>query len=240
MLRAASPFLLALLFLSPLHAANPAAGNPEFSGTPLRLAIQLTIAALVPMVFVTMTPFLRISVVLHFLRQALGTQTVPSNQVIIALSSLLTILAISPQLSAVYTGVIQPYNRGAMSEEQAFTEGGMQMKSYMLPFTGEKEIAMMLRVSKSAPPRSPADLAFPVIAGAYMLSELKSAFKIGVLLYMPFLIVDLIVSAVIVTLGMIQLPPVMVSAPFKILIFVLADGWSVILDSVMKSLEVVR
>ena len=220
--------------------AQNAVGLGEAGNTPLRLAIQLTLAALVPMVFVTMTPFLRISVVLHFLRQAMGTQTVPSNQVIVALSALLTILAISPQLTAIYQSVLQPYNRGAMTEEQAFAAGGVQLKSYMLPFLGEKEIAMMLRVSRASAPKSPADLAFPVIAGAYMLSELKSAFKIGVLLYMPFLIIDLIVSAVIVTLGMIQLPPVMVSAPFKILIFVLADGWTVIIDSVMKSLEVVR
>jgi flagellar biosynthetic protein FliP len=235
--------LLTLGLIAGAASGAPApgvAGLNEPGNTPLRLAIQLTLAALVPMVFVTMTPFLRISVVLHFLRQAMGTQTVPSNQVIVALSALLTILAISPQLTAIYEGVLQPYNKGAMTEEQAFTAGGVQLKSYMLPFVGEKEIAMMLRVSRSNAPKSPSDLAFPVIAGAYMLSELKSAFKIGVLLYMPFLIVDLIVSAVIVTLGMIQLPPVMVSAPFKILIFVLADGWTVIIDAVMKSLDVVR
>lgn len=229
-----------LLAFSTMAFAAPANASTDSSNTSLRLAIQLTIAAMVPVMFVTLTPFLRISVVLHFLRQAMGTQTVPSNQVIIALSGLLTILSISPQLTAIYEGVIQPYNKGTLSEEQAFTSGGAEMKKYMMPFLGEKEIAMMLRVSRSAPPKTPADLAFPVIAGAYMLSELKSAFKIGVLLYMPFLIVDLIVSAVIVTLGMIQLPPVMVSAPFKILIFVLADGWSVIIDAVMKSLEVVR
>ena len=231
-------FLL-LLSALPISAAPPAnAGEP--GGTALRLAIQLTIAALVPMLFVTMTPFLRISVVLHFLRQALGTQTVPSNQVVIALSSLLTILAISPQVTAIYKDTILPYNAGKIAEEQAFTQGGASMKAYMLPFLGEKEIALMLRVSKAPAPKSPDELGFPVIAGAYMLSELKSAFKIGVLLYMPFLIIDLIVSAVIVTLGMIQLPPVMVSAPFKILIFVLADGWTVIIDAVMKSLQVVR
>ena len=220
---------------APVNSLTNDPGN-----TPLRLAIQLTLAALVPMLFVTLTPFLRISVVLHFLRQALGTQTVPSNQVIIALSALLTILTISPQLTAIYEQVVQPYNKGTMSEEQAFSVGGAQMKGYMVPFLGEKEIAMMLRVSHSPAPKNPSELAFPVIAGAYMLSELKSAFKIGVLLYMPFLIVDLIVSAVIVTLGMIQLPPVMVSAPFKILIFVLADGWTVIIDAVMKSLQAVR
>lgn len=231
--------LLVLMTSTAVAQAAPAAVSDN-ANTPLRLAIQLTLAALVPMLFVTMTPFLRISVVLHFLRQALGTQTVPSNQVIIALASLLTVLTISPQLTAIYEGVIVPYNKGAMSEEQAFTLGGAQMKRYMQPFLGEKEVGMMLRVSHSIAPKSPNDLSFPVIAGAYMLSELKSAFKIGVLLYMPFLIVDLIVSAVIVTLGMIQLPPVMVSAPFKILIFVLADGWSVIIDSVMKSIEVVR
>lgn len=231
--------ILILLAVPALWAA-PAAGGADSSATPLRLAIQLTIAAMLPVVFVTMTPFLRISVVLHFLRQAMGTQTVPSNQVIVALSGLLTILSISPQLNAIYTGVIQPYNRGAITEEQAFETGGAQLRTYMLPFAGEKEIAMMLRVSKAQAPKTPSDLGFPVLAGAYMLSELKSAFKIGVLLYMPFLIVDLIVSAVIVTLGMIQLPPVMVSAPFKILIFVLADGWTVILDSVLKSLEVAR
>ena len=234
-------FMLAPTLLVPtLLAAPTPAANAEEGGTALRLAIQLTLAALVPMFFVTLTPFLRISVVLHFLRQALGTQTVPSNQVVIALASLLTCLSITPQLTAIYEGVIQPYNKGAMTEEKALAEAGAQMKSYMIPFLGEKEIALMLRVSRSAAPQSSADLAFPVIAGAYMLSELKSAFKIGVLLYMPFLIIDLIVSAVIVTLGMIQLPPVMVSAPFKILIFVLADGWTVIIDAVMKSLEVVR
>jgi len=232
--------LAILLLLAPAALAAPVSSATDISSTPLRLAIQLTIAAMIPVMFVTLTPFLRISVVLHFLRQALGTQTVPSNQVIIALSALLTILSITPQLTTLYEGVIQPYNKGTLREEQAFTAGGAEMKKYMLPFLGEKEIGMMLRVSRSAPPKTPADLAFPVIAGAYMLSELKSAFKIGVLLYMPFLIVDLIVSAVIVTLGMIQLPPVMVSAPFKILVFVLADGWSVIIDAVMKSLEVVR
>lgn len=231
---------LGVLMTGALLWAAPATATAEASGTSLRLAIQLTLAALVPMAFVTLTPFLRISVVLHFLRQALGTQTVPSNQVIIALSSLLTLLAISPQLAAIYEGVIIPYNKGGLTEQQAFVAGGAQMRRYMQPFLGEKEVAMMIRVSRSATPKSPDDLAFPVVAGAYMLSELKSAFKIGVLLYMPFLIIDLIVSAVIVTLGMIQLPPVMVSAPFKILIFVLADGWSVIVDSIMKSLEVVR
>jgi len=217
-----------------------ATASTEAGNTPLRLAIQLTLAALVPVLFVTLTPFLRISIVLHFLRQALGTQSVPSNQVIIALSALLTLLVISPQMTALYEEVLVPYNRGAMAEEQAFAAAGARMRTYMLPHLGEKEIAMMLRVSRTTPPRNPQELSFPVAAGAYMLSELKTAFKIGVLLYMPFLIVDLIVSAVIVTLGMIQLPPVMVSAPFKILIFVLADGWSVIIDAVMKSFEVMR
>ena len=232
--------LLCLLAVVLPLAAAPAATSNEPGGVALRLAIQLTIASLIPMFFVTLTPFLRISVVLHFLRQALGTQTVPSNQVVIALSALLTILAISPQLTAIYTDTIQPYNAGKLAEEQAFIQGGAQMKGYMIPFLGEKEIALMLRVSKAPAPKSPSELGFPVIAGAYMLSELKNAFKIGVLLYMPFLIIDLIVSAVIVTLGMIQLPPVMVSAPFKILIFVLADGWTVIIDAVMKSLQVAR
>jgi flagellar biosynthesis protein FliP len=232
--------ILGCFFAAAACAAPTGAAGNETGNTPLRLAIQFTIAAMLPMMFVTLTPFLRISVVLHFLRQALGTQTVPSSQVIIALSALLTILSISPQLSAIYEGVIEPYNKGTMTEQQAFAAGGAQMRTYMVPYLGEKEIAMMLRVSRSPAPKTPADLGFPVVAGAYMLSELKSAFKIGVLLYMPFLIVDLIVSAVIVTLGMIQLPPVMVSAPFKILIFVLADGWAVILDAVMKSLEVAR
>jgi flagellar biosynthesis protein FliP len=223
-------------------AANAAAAPPnaESSGTALRLAIQLTLAALVPMFFVTLTPFLRISVVLHFLRQALGTQTVPSNQVIIGLASLLTCLSISPQLTEIYKNGVQPYNEGRISEEQAITLAAAQLKSFMLPHLGEKEVAVMLRVSKQTAPASPKDLSFPVAAGAYVLSELRISFRIGVLLFMPFLIIDLVVSAVIVTLGMIQLPPVMVSAPFKILIFVLADGWSVIVDSLMKSLEVAR
>jgi flagellar biosynthetic protein FliP len=238
------PWKLSLLLLiaSSDAWAAPTNGVPSdtSSSTALRLAVQLTVFAVIPMFFVTLTPFLRISVILHFLRQALGTQTVPSNQIIIALASMLAVLSISPQVKAIYEQGVLPYNAGRLSEEKVLVLAADQLKSYMLPHLGEKEIAMMLRVSKQTAPATPRDLAFPVVAGAYMLSELKAAFRIGVMLFMPFLMIDLIVSAVIVTLGMVQLPPVMVSAPFKILIFVLADGWTVIIDSIMKSFEVVR
>jgi flagellar biosynthetic protein FliP len=215
------------------------AATPESaSGSALRLAVQFTLAAILPLAFVSLTPFLRISVVLHFLRQALGTQTIPSNQIIVVVSALLSLSAIGPQAKEIYENSFIPYNDGKLTEATALEQAATVLKSYLIPYTGEKEVALVVRLAKAERPKSVADLGFGCVAGAYVLSELRTSFKIGVLLYMPFLIVDLIVSAIIVTLGMIQLPPVMVSAPLKLLLFVLSDGWAVIIDSLAKSLKV--
>lgn len=215
------------------------AANPEpASGSALRLAVQFTLAAILPLAFVSLTPFLRISVVLHFLRQALGTQTIPSNQIIVVVSALLSLSAIGPQAKEIYENSFIPYNDGKVTEAAALERAATVLKSYLIPYAGEKEVALVVRLAKAERPKSVADLGFGCVAGAYVLSELRTSFKIGVLLYMPFLIVDLIVSAIIVTLGMIQLPPVMVSAPLKLLLFVLSDGWAVIIDSLAKSLKV--
>lgn len=225
-----------MLALSPLaYGANSDAGA---SSSALRLAVQFTLAAILPLAFVSLTPFLRISVVLHFLRQALGTQTIPSNQIIIVVSALLSLSAIAPQAREIYEKSFLPYNNGKLSEAAALEQSGGALKEFMLPYLGEKEVALVIRLSKAERPKSARDLSFGCVAGAYVLSELRTSFKMGVLLYMPFLIVDLIVSTVIVTLGMVQLPPVMVSAPLKLLLFVLADGWAVIVDSLAKSLKI--
>lgn len=230
--------LIGLLWAGTVWAA-PAA-NSEMSNSSLRIALQLTLLALLPVAFTTLTPFLRISIVLHFLRQAMGAQTVPSNQVIVGLSAMITLALLAAPMNRIQEEVVVPYNQGVLSEQEALNRIASAAKTYMAPNLGEKEVALMVRLTHQAAPKNVNDLSFPVVGGAYVLTELKTAFKIGVLLYMPFLIVDLIVSAVIVTLGMIQLPPVMISAPFKILIFVLADGWTLILDSLIKTFEVVR
>lgn len=229
--------LLTILVLA-APVALAANGDAGGSSSALRLAVQFTLAAILPLAFVSLTPFLRISVVLHFLRQALGTQTIPSNQIIIVISSLLSLSAVAPQAKEIYEKSFLPYNNGKLSEAIALEQSGGALKEFMLPYLGEKEVALVIRLSKSDRPKSARDLSFGCVAGAYVLSELRTSFKMGVLLYMPFLIVDLIVSTVIVTLGMVQLPPVMVSAPLKLLLFVLADGWAVIVDSLAKSLKV--
>lgn len=211
---------------------NPLSAAPSF-----RWAALFTLLAFVPACFVTLTPFLRISVVLHFLRQALGTQSVPSNQVILGLSMFLTLIFMQPVLLDVYAQAVQPYEEGRVSGELAWTRGSARIKAFLLPFAKEKDIQLMVSLAKAPVPRTPDDLDLRVVAPAYILSELQASFKIGVALFLPFLILDLVAASITLALGMVQLPPVMISAPFKILLFVLVDGWSLVIGSLMRSFQ---
>jgi flagellar biosynthetic protein FliP len=202
---------------------------------PMQVVVLLSALTLLPAVFVSITPFLRITVVLHFLRQALGTQTAPSNQVLIGLSLFLTILVIQPVASEIYTKAWEPLEQGRITSQQAFEAGSQPLKSFLLRFAREKDVSLMLELSRSKPPRKPQDLELKTLIPAYILSELKTAFQIGAVLFFPFLIIDLVVASVTLSIGMVQLPPVMVSAPFKILLFVLVDGWNLVVGSLVKS-----
>lgn len=202
---------------------------------PIQIVILLTVLTLLPAVVVSVTPFLRITVVLHFLRQALGTQSTPSNQVLIGLSLFLTILIMQPVAADMYHKGWEPLQNNQMSTSAAFEEGTKPLKAFLSRFAREKDVKLFLEISKTPTPRSPADLDLRVLIPAYILSELRTGFQIGAVLFMPFLIIDLVVASVTLSVGMVQLPPVMVSAPFKILLFVLVDGWNLIIGSLMKT-----
>lgn len=204
-------------------------------GVPMQIVLLLTLLTLLPAVVMSVTPFLRIAVVLHFLRQALGTQSTPSNQVLIGLALFLTILIMHPVAREMYARGWEPMERGDLKPEQAFDEGTRPLKTFLLRFAREQDIRLFVEITRSPAPVRPADLDLKILAPAYVLSELKTAFQIGAVLFLPFLVIDLVVASVTLSIGMVQLPPVMLSAPFKVLLFVLVDGWSLVVGSLVKS-----
>jgi flagellar biosynthetic protein FliP len=202
---------------------------------PMQITILMTLLALLPAVIMSITPFLRISIVLHFLRQALGTQTTPSNQVLVGLSMFLTMLVVSPVVSQIHDHAWVPMDEGTLTQEQAMEEAGKSLKVFLVKYAREKDIRLFLEISHAPAPRTADDLELKVLIPAYIISELKTGFQIGAVLFLPFLVIDIVVASVTVSVGMMQLPPVMLSAPFKILLFVLVDGWNLLIGSLIKS-----
>jgi len=210
-------------------------GNGQSVSAPMQVLLLMTVLTLLPAAVMCITPFLRITVVLHFLRQALGTQATPSNQVLLGIALFLTILVMGPVATEVYHKGWEPMEQGKLSAAEAFDQGSKPMGDFLLRFAREKDIRLFLEVTHTPAPRTPKELDLKILIPAYILSELKAGFQIGAVLYLPFLVIDLVIASVTVSIGMMQLPPVMVSAPFKILLFVLADGWNLIVGSLMKS-----
>jgi flagellar biosynthetic protein FliP len=204
-------------------------------GVPMQITILMTLLTLLPAAIMSVTPFLRISIVLHFLRQARGTQTVPSNQVLVGLSLFLTMLVVSPLMNQIHDQAWVPMEQGSLTQEQAIKAAGKPLKTFLAKYAREKDIKLFLEISHSPAPRSAGDLELRILIPAYIISELKTGFQIGAVLFLPFLIIDITVASVTVSVGMMQLPPVMLSAPFKILLFVLVDGWNLLVGSLIKS-----
>jgi len=202
---------------------------------PMQILLLLTLLTVLPAIVMSLTPFLRAIVVLHFLRQALGTQTTPSNQVLVGLALFLALVVISPVAEQVYHESWQPLESGTITASQAWDRASTPIRTFLLRFAREKDIRLFLELSHAPAPASPADVPLSALAPAYVLSELKTSFQIGAVLFLPFLIIDLVVSSVTLSVGMVQLPPIMVSAPFKILLFVLVDGWNLVVGSLVKS-----
>jgi flagellar biosynthetic protein FliP len=202
---------------------------------PMQIIVMLTFLTILPAVIMSVTPFLRITVVLHFLRQALGTQGTPSNQVLIGLSLFLTLLIMQPVAMDMYSKGWEPFEGGQVTWQQAFQDGAAPLKTFLSRYVREKDVKLFLDVSHTPPPNRPSDLGLTVLVPAYILSELKTGFQIGAVLYLPFLVIDLVVASVTLSIGMMQLPPVMLSAPLKILLFVLVDGWNLVVGSLIKS-----
>ncbi len=203
---------------------------------PMQIVILMTLLTLLPAMIMAITPFLRISIVLHFLRQALGTQSAPSNQVLIGIALFLTILIMQPISIEMYEKGWAPVENGEMTWQNGFEEGAKPLRKFLLRYTREKDIALFIELSHQEKPRTAADLNLSTLIPAYILSELKAGFQIGAVLYLPFLVIDIVVASVTLSIGMVQLPPVMISAPFKILLFVLVDGWNLVIGSLMKGL----
>ena len=207
-------------------------------GVPMQIVLLLTLGTLLPAAVMCVTPFLRITIVLHFLRQALGTQTTPSNQVLLGLALFLTIVLMRPVAAEMYREGWEPVASGAETPEAAFPQAAKPLRHFLLRFAREKDIRLILALNRQAAPRAPEDLDLMVLIPAYILSELKAGFQIGAVLFLPFLMIDLVVASVTLSVGMVQLPPVMISAPFKIMLFVLVDGWNLVVGSLMRSLYV--
>jgi len=210
------------------------AGGPTL-GLPMQIALGLTVLTLLPAVVMCLTPFLRISIVLHFLRQALGTQTAPSNQVLTGLALFLSLLIVQPVFSDIYTHAWQPLEKNQITAAQAFEQGSAPLRKFLLRFAREPDIRLFVEISKEPAPHNASEISLKVLVPAYILSELKAGFQIGAVLFLPFLVIDIAVASVTLSIGMMQLPPAMVSAPFKILLFVLVDGWNLVIGSLMKS-----
>lgn len=223
--------------VGPLLGANLSTGpNGPTISAPMQIVIMLTFLALLPAVVMCVTPFLRISIVLHFLRQALGTQTAPSNQVLVGLALFLSILIMQPVAKDIYQNAWQPFDKGTMTMDAAFTQGSQPMRRFLLKFAREKDIQLFVNISRAPAPRTPQDLDLQILIPAYITSELKASFQIGTVLFLPFMVIDVVIASITVSMGMMQLPPVMLSAPFKILLFVLVDGWDLVIGSLMKGL----
>jgi flagellar biosynthesis protein FliP len=229
--------LAALPAAQPLLGINMAKGGESLS-IPMQIVILLTLMTLLPAAIMSITPFLRIAIVLHFLRQALGTQNTPSNQVLLGIALFLTTLVISPVAAEMYHQGWEPLQKNEISTEQAFDAGTKPLKAFLIRFAREKDIKLFVDITHSTAPHNPSDLELRILIPAYILSELKAGFQIGAVLFLPFLIIDLVVASVTLSIGMVQLPPVMISAPFKILLFVLADGWHLVVGSLMKGFYV--
>ncbi|MBI1764546.1 MAG: flagellar type III secretion system pore protein FliP [Acidobacteria bacterium] len=202
---------------------------------PVQIIVLLTLLSFIPAILVSMTCFTRLIVVFHFLRQALGLQEAPNNQVLLGLALFLTMFVMAPVGKRIYLDAIQPLRAGQISQMDALERALVPLRGYMLKHTRERDLALFLRLAASPRPNVPEDVPTLALIPAYMISELKTAFQIGFVLFIPFLVIDLAVSSVVLSMGMMQLPPVLISTPFKVLLFVMVDGWYLIIGSLINS-----
>ncbi len=202
---------------------------------PVQIMILLTLLTFLPAIIISLSSFTRIIIVFHFLRQALGTQEAPSNQILIGLALFLSFFIMNPTLTAIYNDAYEPWSKGEIDQAQALERGSQPLKQFMLRSTREKDLQLFIEMSGGPKPKGPDDLPMRAVMPAFMISEIKTAFQIGFVLFLPFLVIDMVVSSVLLSMGMMQLPPVMVSLPFKVLLFIMVDGWGLVVSSLVKS-----
>lgn len=213
-------------------------GSPngkEGMSNAVSVLLLLTVLSIAPAFLMMMTSFTRIIIVLGFLRRALGTQTLPPNQVMVGLALFLTLFVMAPTMNRVNNEAIQPYLKDQITQEQGLEVTKNALRDFMVKQTRKNDLALFIRLAKEERPRTVADVSFTTLIPAFITSELKTAFQMGFIIFLPFLVIDLVVSAVLMALGMMMLPPVVVSLPFKILLFVLVDGWTLLMQSLVAS-----
>jgi flagellar biosynthetic protein FliP len=215
----------------PLRVGGGAAAVP----TPLQIVALLTLLSLAPAILITLTGFVRIVIVLSFLRQAVGTQSMPPNQVIVSLALFLTAFVMMPTLQQIHETAMVPYQEQKITGEEALKRAYDPLRQFMLRQTREKDLALFIGATNAARPDGPADVPPQALMPAFLISELKTAFQMGFLVYVPFLILDMVVASVLTSMGMMMLPPVLISLPFKLMLFVLVDGWNVLTGSLVTS-----
>jgi flagellar biosynthetic protein FliP len=252
--RLAAGCLLAVLVIlpgfSPAWAQSPAAApavaptltvslqgldSPKSMDAALKIVLLMTVLSLAPAFLVLLTSFTRIVIVLGFLRQAIGANQAPSNQIIIGLALFLTVVVMSPILTQMNEEALQPFLREEMGQKEAFQKAEAPLKTFMLGQVREKDVALFLDLTGTEAPETPEALPMLVVIPSFVLSELKTAFQMGFVLFIPFLIIDMVVASVLMSMGMMMLPPVLISLPFKILLFVLVDGWFLIVKSLVEA-----
>jgi flagellar biosynthetic protein FliP len=203
--------------------------------TQLTIVVLLTFLTLIPSILICMTPFARLLIVFHFLRQALGLQTTPSNQTLIGLSVIMTFFLMQPIGATIYSDAVVPLQENKISALEALTRAGVPMRQFMSHYVREKDAALFLEIAKEPRPANIDELSFRVLLPAYILSELKAGFQIGAVLFLPFLVVDMVVASITTSVGMMQLPPVVISTPLKLLLFLMVDGWHLLIGALMRS-----
>ena len=220
-----------------INMIDDGSGSTQYSLT-LQLLALMTVLTLLPSLLLMMTSFVRIIIVMSLLRQALGTAQTPPNQVLLGLALFLTIFIMMPVFSAVYDDAITPYFNEDIGFEEAVTVAREPFRTFMLNQTRESDIALFVEIAGNTEVVEPADVPFSTLVPAFITSELKSAFSIGFLIYIPFVVIDLVVASVLMSMGMMMLSPMMISMPFKLMLFVLVDGWTLIMGSLTSSFAV--
>ena len=231
-----------LLIAAPAHAGLPqlsfeVGGSGDGLSTSIQLMLLFTLLSFAPAILIGVSAFVRIVIVLAFVRQAVGTQQMPPNQVIVALALFLTFFVMMPTLRQVNQDAVQPYLRDATPPLEALERAFQPLRAFMLRQTREKDLALFLGISQHARPDTSADVPPEVVIPAFMISELKTAFQISFMVYIPFLVLDMVVASILTSMGMITLPPVLISLPFKLMIFVLVDGWNLLISSLVRSFQ---
>jgi flagellar biosynthetic protein FliP len=222
----------------PIPAINMAVGsaqNPRDVVQTLQIVALITVLSMAPAILLMVTSFTRILVVMGFVRSAMGLQQTPPNQVLTSLALFLTVFTMTPVWTQIYDQALVPYMRGEIQTPAAWERTVQPVRDFMFRQTRERELSLMVRLSDDAQPANQSEVRTMVLIPAYVLSELKTAFQMGVVIYIPFIVIDMIVASILMSMGMMMLPPSMISLPFKILLFVMADGWSLVVASLVTS-----